>query len=680
MKVDELFSDAVLAQQQGRYKDSARLCKQILKRKPNNQKVLHLIAIVNHLQGNNRKAWQYIEGLMRQKTNDLAVLVNASTIARAIGKTQKSLQLCDDILQIQPAHFGAHYNKGLVLQEELRFDEAIVSYLAAQRLRPSDANTLHNLGEVYLEIKLIDKAIAQWELLLDFEPDNTEVMLSLSKLYVSQSDFDKSLKVLFNANKIKPQDKTNYFLLAQSLRLKGNWHQSMSWFKKTIELDAKNIQALLHLGNAYASLSKQNEAIACYRSILLMEPNYHQVRSNLLIQLHYDISVSGEKLFDEHKQWAKALTTDVTQSPMGNLNEQSTKKIKIAFVSPRFSLGPVASFFLGTLQVLDCERVEVFLYSNNKGEDSYTQEFKKFGQFKHIEQLNDDELTLLARNDQIDIAVDLSGHSPGNRLTAFFSRIAPIQICWLDYFNSTGIPAMDYYLTDSYLTPKKYSHLYTESLLYHPTSRLCYSQSIPVNQQQAIKQRANIVFSSFNRLAKLSDLVIECWSSILLTCDNSQLILQAQDFDDPDVQLDTQGRFKRFGVLSDQLEFRGNSSYEELLDNYFDIDIALDPFPFTGCATTCDALWMGVPVVTLVGKTLVSRQGGAILSQLQLDDWIAINIEEYIAIAIQKASLIKQNHGMSRSALQVRMRESSVCDTQSHASELINLFESVYFK
>ncbi len=344
------------------------------------------------------------------------------------------------------------------------------------------------------------------------------------------------------------------------------------------------------------------------------------------------------------------------------------RPLRVGWISPRFFEGLVGNFFLPVLRELDRASMAHVLYGNGAIEDATSRALRDAADGWHrIDMLDDAALCERIRADRIDVLVEMSGHSPGNRLRALASRPAPVKINWLDYFHSTGTHAVDVMITDAMLTPPESRANYTEHVIRLPSGRLCYT---PPANAPAIDERATgpLRFCSFNRVDKLNDRVLACWSRILANVPGSVLRLKARAFDGDDDRRHFLGRAARHGIGESQLELLGYGDHADALRAYADCDIALDPFPFSGCATSFDALWMGLPVVTRIGDTMVGRQTASILHSLDLDECIAADEDEYVAIAIALAAE-HARRGAVRASLRERMRE-RVCDVARHAREL----------
>jgi predicted O-linked N-acetylglucosamine transferase (SPINDLY family) len=334
-------------------------------------------------------------------------------------------------------------------------------------------------------------------------------------------------------------------------------------------------------------------------------------------------------------------------------------------VSPDFREHPVARFILPLLKEHDRAQLEVFGYSDATTPDDVTGFIRKHvDQWRDVATFGDERLAEVVRADGIDILVDLAAHSGHNRLQVFARKPAPVQVTYLAYCSTTGVDAIDYRVTDRFLDPPGESGRYTEASLYLPRCYWCYSTP-PMGRLPAQRRAGPPTFGCLNNFAKVSDLTLGLWARVLQAAPESSLLLYART----EAQRDRVRRALRAaGVDESRAAFVGRQSLALYLETYNDIDVALDPHPYGGGTTTCDALWMGVPVVTLAGRTAVSRAGSTLLSNIGLEHLVARSAEQYVEIATR---LIRDASGLAaqRHQLRDRIEKSSLMDAPQFARD-----------
>jgi len=348
-------------------------------------------------------------------------------------------------------------------------------------------------------------------------------------------------------------------------------------------------------------------------------------------------------------------------------DDDPRRALRIGWLSPRFNAGPVASFLPDLLAAFDRTRHRHLLIALQPTRDDATQRLQALAdEWFDLSALDDRALLQRLRALELDVVIDLAGHSTANRIAVLAQRVAPLQVSWLDWFNTTAVPAMDAWISDAWLTPDDATQRYTEQLVRLPSGRFCYTP--PQDAPSAVYAGGDaIAFASFNRLAKLNAEVVAVWSAILQRTPGSRLHLGARLLDEPATRAHTLERFAAHGIGADRLVLNGQRPYAELLAAYRGVDIALDPFPFSGCTTTCDALFMGCAVVTLPGETFVSRQSASLLWRLGKEAWVATDRDDYIERAVAAAANVRALR-TQRETLREAVR-ARLCDAASQARD-----------
>jgi len=385
-----------------------------------------------------------------------------------------------------------------------------------------------------------------------------------------------------------------------------------------------------------------------------------------LVVMHYDPAQDNETLFAAHVDYAQRYLR-AFGPPLACAAHDAEKPLRIGWLSPRLGEGPVARFLAGLLGAFDRTRHRhVFIALQPVFDDTGAAIARLADEAVMLDGLDDDALLAALRSLELDVLVDLAGHATANRSAVVAQRVAPLQVCWLDWFDTTAAPAMDAWISDRWLTPESSTQRYTERIVRLDAGRFCYT---PTTNTPAPRREPSdhVVFASFNRLAKLNKDVVETWSRILRAVPGSRLELRTRMLADAGTQAHIRTRFAAHGVDGERLNLFANVPYRELLDAYARVDIALDPFPFSGCTTTCDALWMGCPVVTLPGETFVSRQSASLLWRLDREDWIARSRDDYVERVIALARNTDTLHAQ-RASLRKAVHE-RLCDAPAQARD-----------
>jgi protein O-GlcNAc transferase len=451
------------------------------------------------------------------------------------------------------------------------------------------------------------------------------------------------------------------------------------------EMNPEDMRLQVNLANLARDSGHHEESRQLYANLLIRYPNNPVIRRNVLVSLEYDSAVTEAKRFNMALAWGEwALANAGGIKPRPKLSPQNNRPLRIAYVSADFCQHTVGLFVKDVLTAHDPVKVSVFVYSAGHVNDWVTDIIRSATQFRDVTALNDIALAELIRKDNIDVLVDLSGHTAGSRLTVFAHRPAPVQVSWLGYFATTGLSCMDAVLLDEWHAPSGIEMQFIESIVKLSRGRFFY-QSVPWAPAEIsllpCLTMGYITFGCFNNTTKLNARVFDVWARILTAVPNSRLVLKWRTFNDDGFAQSIRQVFTSRGIAAERLELRGPSFHVDVLKEYADIDIALDPFPFTGGLTSCEALWMGVPVVTWPQHQVVSRQTFAFLSAIGLEELAAQDADDYVRIAVALAQ-DKTYLATLRNSLRMRMQGSVLMDLPSFTSQLeqclIDLYRNIY--
>lgn len=433
---------------------------------------------------------------------------------------------------------------------------------------------------------------------------------------------------------------------------------------------APNIpEAHNNLGTVLKEQGCLAEASAAYERALDLRPDYVSAHSNLLFTLQYAQGQTLANLRIAHEDWARRHLQDITPNDQVIFERKQSGPIVVGLVSPDFYAHPVGVFLLPWLESRNQARFHLIAYDDSERDDPIARRIRAaVDRWRPIVGQVDSAVAKQIAEDKVDILIDLAGHTAGNRLKLFARRAAPVQITWLGYSSTTGVPAMDYILMDQYSAPAGYEGFFTEKLIRLDGLRFCYTPPpyAPAVSPAPTFTKSHITFGSFNNLAKITPEVIQTWAAILNAVPNSRLVLKWKSLGDVETRARLTAAFGQHGIEESRLECRGWSSHPAMLAEYGDIDVALDPFPFSGGLTSCDALYMGVPVITMPGELPISRQTGSFLLAMGLTEWIASDVNKYIERAVR---LAKDASALAeaRAGLRTRMLASRLCDGAAYA-------------
>jgi predicted O-linked N-acetylglucosamine transferase (SPINDLY family) len=516
---------------------------------------------------------------------------------------------------------------------------------------------------------------------LQQHPEWAKVHVNLGDALRRLREFEEAAACYRRALELDPARPAVYESLGNALGEQGKLEEAIACFRRALEIQPEFADAHNNLGNALKDQGRLTEAVACFHRALTLEPDHQTAHTNLLLSQHYDATSTLESIAQAHARWNQSLPAPLrAEHSWPDVDRAPNRRLRLGFVSPDLGGHPVGYFLLEVLKSLDRDDAATICYSDRVMGDDMTAELRGMaGLWRDVPWLSDGELAAQIRADRIDVLFDLAGHTGGNRLLVFARKPAPIQITWMGYVGTTGLSEMDYLLADRYEVPEEYAQHYHEAVLWMPDDYVCYApppDAPPVGPLPS-DDRGSITFASFNNPAKIGPPVVRTWATILRQVPNSRLLLKYLGFGDHGTQQYFHNLFRGEGIDPDRVELLGWSRHRELLQSYHRVDIGLDPFPYCGGLTTCEALWMGVPVVTCPGVTFASRHGLSHLSNVGLTETIACDLEQYAALAVALAR-DRPRLAALRAGLRPQMAASPLCNGPRFATHLMKLLRGVW--
>jgi len=450
---------------------------------------------------------------------------------------------------------------------------------------------------------------------------------------------------------------------------------------KSLAIMPDYAEAHNNLGHALQDLAKLDEAITHYHKALAIKPNFYEADRNILFAMLYVPGLSTKELFAEHLRFAKTHTQGIPRSEHKFANDPDPdRRIRIGYISSDFRNHPVGKNVYPLLSSHDRAAFEVFCYGDVSRPDAMTDQFRScVDHWRPIAKTSDTDVAEMVRADKIDVLVNLAGHFDKNRPLICAHRTAPVQVSFHDGATS-GLAEMDYWLTDSFLHPPDTQEQFTEELYRLPVfyQYPLYEDAPPVETLPADKT-GGITFGSFNNPAKVNEDVIRLWAKVLNSVAGSRLLLKYKNwYGQASLQDRMTEQFAAVGINRERIIFAASSdTFAKHLAHYGKIDIALDPFPFNGATTTFQALWMGVPVITLCGKTFISRAAGSLLQHVDLGDLAADTPEAYVRCAQNLAEDLDSLRTL-RASLRGCMAASALCDAVAYTRNLEAAFRKIW--
>ncbi len=664
----------------GQFAQAQSACEQAARLEPDNADAHALMGLIAAQQGNRERAVFHLQSAADRAPRAPGVQNNLGVAYRDCGRFDEAIACFRRAIELQPDYAVAHLNLGEAHRAQGDAKAAIACYRQALAMDPRLA-AVHVAWGILLRARgELPDAVKHFRQALEFQDDHG-IRMQLADALDALGRHQQAVDLYRDVAARLPRDAGVLNNLGLALVRIGSVNEAIDCYRRAITLDLANPIPHNSLGNALTQIGQPAAAMNAFRRALELKPDYAKAHSNLLLNMNY-IEDQQENIYAESLRFDDQQVRDVGACAAFTNVPDADRKLRIGYVSGDFRRHSVAYFLMPLLQAHDRDRFEIFGYSNTSAPDAVTAQIRScMNHWVVIHGLSDEAAAEQIAQDGIDILVDLSGHTGGNRLMVFARKPAPIQVNWLGYPNTTGVRAIDYRITDAVADPvdPQVDRRHTERLIRLPGGFLCY-RSDPVSPPVAAVPSAGqrqVTFGSFNALGKVTDEVVGVWSALLNAVPDARLCLKAGALGDEQARRSVAERFAVHGIGSERLDLLGLLPKAEHLGTYGRIDIALDTFPYNGTTTTCEALWMGVPVVSLSGHHHAGRVGASILRQVGLADLVAQDLPGYLALAESLAADERYRAGL-RQSLRGRMQESTLMNPSRLAREMESAYRGIW--
>lgn len=580
----------------------------------------------------------------------------------AQSRPEEAIECYQQAISINPGFAEAYLNLGFVLSEQQSYEDAKAALKQAVQFDARLADGFYLLGTIAQKQGQYDGAIEYFDKALDVKPDFEIVYRDLCLAYFKNGRYENARNIISEGLSLNPEFADFHYYLGNVLLEVNEPEKAILSYQNALRIQPDYAAVLSNMGVAFLELGKIDEAVACYQNAITLDPADLQSISCLLFfqsfnakcspaQYLLEAQVFGRKTLQQAEPFSAWQTSPIADNP---------PRLRVGLVSGDFRNHPVGFFLESILSCLDPARIELVAYSTQPKEDELTARIKpRFAAWNLISELSDEAAARRIFADGIHVLIDLAGHTSHNRLPVFAWKPAPVQVSWPGYWASTGVPGIDYLLADPISVPESHRSHFTETVWYLPDTRLCFTppatlDKLPVTPLPAL-HREHITFGCFQKNTKLTDDVLNAWGSIFNAMPQARLRIQNTQMNFPKVREHLRKQLDQSGIVPERVTLVEPCSREHYLAAHAEVDIILDTFPFTGGTTTCEALLMGVPTVTLAGDTMLARQGASLLTCAGLSNWVAHNKEEYVALALAHAAevdrLARLRAGLRRQVL-----------------------------
>lgn len=679
--VDGLHLLGLIAQRAGALVDAATLLRGAIALAPGSSDLWNNLGLILRDGGRLREAVEAFLQARELAPENAVIYNNLASVLMDAGENEGARYAGECAVAFQPQYAEAWSNLGNARRNLERHADAEAAYREALRLNPRLAVAHNNLGTSLQAMGQMQEAAAEFQRAVELEPRYAMALNNLGNIRREQDQPVEAEALLRRAIAADPNSALAWSNLGTVLLDEHRLTDAAEAYGRAAECAPNLAMVKNNLATVALSRGDAEGAIAQYREALGRQPESSTIHSNLCAALQYSARATLASVWEEHRAFDQQICAGLLAGGAAHANSRDpNRRLRLGFVSPHFARHPVGRFGIGLFEHLDPGEFELICYSLRGNSDAMTERFRaRASVWRDVRGLSDEALAEQVRADGVDILFDLAGHTAGNRLLVFARKPAPIQISWLDYVGTTGVAAMDYLIADGREIPPGAEQWYTEKVLRMEHDYICFDppgDAPEVNELPALGTGA-VTFGSFNIPAKMTPETVELWSRVLGRVPGSRMVLKNRGIDEAGTKARLLGLFAKHGIGMERVTFSGWAPPGELLGAYHRVDIGLDTWPYNGGLTTCESLWMGVPVVTCAGETFASRHGLAHLTAAGVPETIANSLDEYVERAVALATDLPALARM-RKGLRERVAGSALCDAVGFARRFAGLMREVW--
>jgi len=676
LTVDQTLQLAIGHHEAGRLQQAEALYRQILGVQPNHPEALNLLGVLALQAGRPDLAISFIRQVIAVKPHFAGAFNNLGAALDDLGRTDEAIDAYRQAVRIDPLYVHALNNLGTALRRADRLQQSVACFHQLIALNPQLAEAHCNLGASLCALHEFDAALAACRQAIALKPDFAQAYVNLGNVLGNQGALADAIEAYRRAVELAPGLHEASNNLGSALSESRQMEEAVAAFQHALKINPNSADTLTNLGVCLQASGRPHEAFASFQRAIQINPNHVLAHSNLLYALPFHPNFSSEAILEESRRWDAQHARALTAAVEPHSNDRGTdRRLRIGYVSPDFRAHVVGRNLVPLFREHDRRQFHITCYSNVLRRDSLTEQFQAYAdQWRDIAALSDEQAAQLVRQDNIDILVDLSLHMARNRLLIFARKPAPIQITFAGYPGTTGLNAVDYRLTDPYLDPPgEHDVVYSEKSIRLPHSFWCYDPPLndPAVSPLPALRAGCITFGCLNNFAKINETVLQLWAPIFQAIPNCRLRILAP------LGQHRQQMLRSLGIDASRVDFVDVLARAQYLEQYHHIDICLDTFPYNGHTTSLDALWMGVPVITLCGKTVASRAGFSQMSNLGLQELVASTTGEFVRIATDLAADLPRLTAL-RATLRERMISSPLMGAKAFAGGIEEAYRSIW--
>lgn len=680
----QLLRQAVQLHQAGNLARAEQLYEKVLSKAPRNADALYLLGTIHAQRGSLQKAVPLFEKALRERPDHAAAVLNLATACLNLGRYDEAVEGFRKALRGMPRNPDVLNGLGAALKAKGEFEQAADCYRNLIRLNPDAPGAHGNLGMALAELKRYDQAEQSLLKAISLNPNDGATHYNLGNVYLDQDLNAKATAHFTRAAELLPGHPNVHYNLGNALYNLGRYEEAAQHFGRAIDLDPGNLKcyhnrvnALVHAGD-YAALEET------YAAAWKVAPDRADIHEHMLLNLLYIPGKPAKEIAEAHRQWGNAHMARLGGNDTSNHpNEPDPERpLRVGYVSPDLRAHPVAFFMEPVLAHYDRDAVSITCYANVENPDRVTERIRPLVDgWCDIWGMSDEQVAERIRADRIDILVDLAGHTANTRTPMLALKPAPVQVIYLGYPATSGLSTVDFRLTDRWADPEDDNRWDVETAIRIEDGLCCYAPPPGSPDPGPLPARANghVTFGSLMNPLKINPQVVELWARVLEAVPGSRLLLCRNTYRSETERERILSAFERCGTPRERVTCTDatDEGADPVLARYTRMDISLDTFPYAGHTTTCEALYMGVPVITLAGDSYVSRVGVSMLSMVDLEEWVAQDKDAYVALAAGLAADLDRLEAV-RSGLRRRVLDSPLGDQAGFARRLESAFRAMW--
>jgi protein O-GlcNAc transferase len=651
-----------------------------LQRHPDNFLALHQLGLINLQRGEYRLARELVIKSLQFAPGFSTAYLTLGAIDRELGHLSASLNALDEAVRLEPQNPKTHASRALTCLAMKSFRQAVADLHNALLLGGESADWRQAMGVSLQALGELDAALTHYQRSAQLNPRLVKPWFNQGLIHYERRRWLESLHCFQRARELDPSDTIVLGNCAELLEKLGRHDESLAAYQQLIECRPNHALAHYNIGHEWHRRNEFERALDSYNRALEIDPDLMQARGNRIF-IKQTTGWSIREVKAEAIEYGRRASSNAQPKFTGWTVQKDPSYLRVGLVSADFRNHSVGSLLVSVLPQLANERIELYAYQVGGRDDAVTEKMRPW--FAHWRKLSasDHEDAKIIHGDAIHILIDLSGYTRGSRLPLFAYKPAPVQATWLGYWGTTGLPEIDYILTDPYSTPSSDETQYTERVWRLPQTRWCFTEpeGAPARGDLPFDRNGFVTFGVFNHYRKFTPQLVDCWCSILKAIPDARLIVKNNAFREAQFIDQATATLVSRGIDRSRLILEGPESRSLFLARLNEVDISLDTFPAAGGLTTLDSLWMGVPVVACQGQDMLSRQSGLILGNLGLHSWLARDADHYVELAVDKASQLGAIRVM-RPQLRSQLQRSALMDAPRFARDLANAFWGMWSK